>query len=60
MSTVSRAIRAVALFDHKSQQADDDAAVQRIGIPRSVRHLRGHEGVAVPGKEGMGFHGARP
>ena len=29
-------VGAVALLDRESQQADDDAAVQRVGVPRPV------------------------
>ena len=40
-------VGAVALLDHMGEQADDDAAVQRVRVPRAVRDGRGHEGVAV-------------
>ena len=50
-------VRAVARFDLEGEQADDDAAVQRIRIPGSVRDRVGNEGVAVFGEEGLIFHG---
>jgi len=51
---------AVALLDHMGEQADNDAAVQRVGVPRAVGDGCGHEGVAVAivGEEGLVFcHG---
>ena len=42
-------VGAVALLDHKGQQADDDAAVHRVRVPRSVRDRIGDEGVAASG-----------
>ena len=37
-------VGAVALLDHMGEQADNDTAVQGIGVPRAVRNGRGHEG----------------
>jgi hypothetical protein len=53
-------IAAVALLDHKGQEADDDTAVQRIGVPRPVRNLGGNERVVFSGEERLICHGAEP
>ena len=44
-------VGAVALLDHEGQQPDDDAAVQRVRVPRPARGVGGNEGVAVSGEE---------
>ena len=51
--------RAVALLDDMGEQADDDAAVHRIRVPRAVADGIGDEGVAALGEEGFFFHGRR-
>ena len=40
-------VGAVALLDHMGEQADHDAAVHRVRVPRPVRDRIGDEGVAA-------------
>jgi hypothetical protein len=54
------AFGSVALLDHRGEQPDDDAAVQRFRVPRPARGIGGNEGVAVFGEEGLICHGLQP
>ena len=64
MSTVSRAgTKSSAPWRcsiTKARQADDDAAVQRVRVPRAARGVGRNEGVAVFGEERLVCHGAGP
>ena len=50
----------MTLLDREGEQADDDAAVQRLGIPGTVGNFGWDEGIAIAGKKGLVVHGARP